>query len=79
MISGGELSRLSLALHLALANKTNIPTLVFDGLCDGGIIGENVLFESALRFPSKIYRSVLTLGNCRCRLAIARRAEERTG
>lgn len=34
-LSGGELSRLSLAAHLALANRTNIPTLVFDEVDTG--------------------------------------------
>jgi DNA repair protein RecN (Recombination protein N) len=38
VISGGELSRLSLALHLSLANKTTIPTLVFDEV-DTGLSG----------------------------------------
>jgi DNA repair protein RecN (Recombination protein N) len=38
VISGGELSRLSLALHLALANRTNIPTLIFDEV-DTGLSG----------------------------------------
>lgn len=38
VISGGELSRLSLAAHLALANRTNIPTLVFDEV-DTGLSG----------------------------------------
>lgn len=38
VISGGELSRLSLAAHLALASKTNIPTLVFDEV-DTGLSG----------------------------------------
>lgn len=38
VISGGELSRLSLAAHLALANKTSIPTLVFDEV-DTGLSG----------------------------------------
>lgn len=38
VISGGELSRLSLAAHLALANKTTIPTLVFDEV-DTGLSG----------------------------------------
>lgn len=35
VISGGELSRLSLAAHLALANRTSIPTLVFDEVDTG--------------------------------------------
>lgn len=38
VISGGELSRLSLALHLALANQTHIPTLIFDEV-DTGLSG----------------------------------------
>jgi DNA repair protein RecN (Recombination protein N) len=38
MISGGELSRLSLAAHLALASRTNIPTLIFDEV-DTGLSG----------------------------------------
>lgn len=38
VISGGELSRLSLAAHLALAHKTSIPTLVFDEV-DTGLSG----------------------------------------
>jgi len=38
VISGGELSRLSLAAHLALANRTTIPTLIFDEV-DTGLSG----------------------------------------
>lgn len=38
IISGGELSRLSLAIHLALANRTSIPTLIFDEV-DTGLSG----------------------------------------
>lgn len=38
VISGGELSRLSLAVHLTLACRTNIPTLVFDEI-DTGLSG----------------------------------------
>lgn len=37
-ISGGELSRLSLAAHLALANRITIPTLIFDEV-DTGLSG----------------------------------------
>lgn len=37
-ISGGELSRLSLAAHLALADRTSIPTLIFDEV-DTGLSG----------------------------------------
>lgn len=38
VISGGELSRLSLAAHLALAHRTTIPTLIFDEV-DTGVSG----------------------------------------
>lgn len=38
IISGGELSRLSLAMHLALACKTHVPALVFDEV-DAGLSG----------------------------------------
>ncbi len=38
VISGGELSRLSLAAHLALAHRMHIPTLVFDEV-DTGLSG----------------------------------------
>lgn len=38
VISGGELSRLSLAAHLALANRTTIPALIFDEV-DTGLSG----------------------------------------
>lgn len=38
VISGGELSRLSLAAHLALAHNTTIPTLIFDEV-DTGLSG----------------------------------------
>ena len=37
-ISGGELSRLSLSIHLALANRTCIPILIFDEV-DTGVSG----------------------------------------
>lgn len=58
-------------IDLLFVRDDDIPTLVFDGLCDGGIIGENVLFEAALRSPNQPYRSILPLGSCRCRLVIA--------
>lgn len=58
-------------IDLLFVRDDDIPTLVFDGLCDGGIVGENVLFEAALRSTNANYRTVLPLGNCRCRLAIA--------
>lgn len=53
VISGGELSRLSLAAHLALAHRTSIPTLVFDEV-DTGLSGATA---------EKIGRLLRKLGN----------------
>ncbi len=58
-------------IDLLFVRDDDIPTLVFDGLCDGGIVGENVLFEAALRSPHAEYRTVLPLNRCCCRLSIA--------
>lgn len=58
-------------IDLLFVRDDDIPTLVFDGLCDGGIVGENVLLEASLGAPEKRYNTLLALGNCRCRLSIA--------
>lgn len=58
-------------IDLLFVRDDDIPTLVFDDLADGGIVGENVLNEAALAFPDKQYTLVLPLGNCLCRLSIA--------
>lgn len=58
-------------IDLLFVRDDDIPTLVFDGLCEGGIVGENVLFEAALHSQNTHYRTVLPLGNGRCRLVIA--------
>jgi len=58
-------------IDLLFVRDDDIPTLVFDGLCDGGIVGENVLLEAALRLADQRYQVILPLGNCRCRLVIA--------
>ena len=58
-------------IDLLFVRDDDIPTLVFDGLCDGGILGENVLLEAALGAPEKSYQTLLRLGTCRCRLSIA--------
>lgn len=57
-------------IDLLFVRDDDIPTLVFDGLCDGGIVGENMLLEAALA-TEKTYQTVLALGSCRCRLSIA--------
>jgi ATP phosphoribosyltransferase len=58
-------------IDLLFVRDDDIPTLIFDGLCDGGIVGENVLLEAELATNDKQYKTILALGNCRCRLAIA--------
>ncbi|QDP71998.1 ATP phosphoribosyltransferase [Legionella israelensis] len=58
-------------IDLLFVRDDDIPTMVFDHLCDGGIVGENVLFEAALALPGKSYRSLLGLNSCRCRLSLA--------
>lgn len=58
-------------IDLLLVRDDDIPTLIFDGLCDGGIVGENVLFESRLRSPNQQYQTLLSLNSCFCRLSIA--------
>lgn len=58
-------------IDLLFVRDDDIPTLVFDGLCDGGIVGENVLFEAELATSNNRYKTILALGNCRCRLSIA--------
>ena len=63
------------AIDLLLVRDDDIPNLVFDNLCDGGIVGENVLQEAVLARNSIRYETVLQLNACYCRLAIAVPAE----
>ncbi|AMV13981.1 TPA: ATP phosphoribosyltransferase [Legionella pneumophila subsp. pneumophila] len=58
-------------IDLLFVRDDDIPTLVFDSLCDGGIVGENVLLEASFNRPDKAYRKILALGSCNCRLSIA--------
>ncbi|WP_454781011.1 ATP phosphoribosyltransferase [Legionella sp. WA2022007384] len=58
-------------IDLLFVRDDDIPVLVFDGLCDGGIVGENVLLEASLANPQKGYKITATLGTCTCRLSIA--------
>ncbi|EHL32209.1 hypothetical protein LDG_5581 [Legionella drancourtii LLAP12] len=58
-------------IDLLFVRDDDIPTLVFDGLCDGGIVGENVLFEAALANPEKSFKTTAALGSCTCRLSLA--------
>lgn len=58
-------------IDLLFVRDDDIPTLIFDGLCDAGIVGENVLLESSLISSKKHYARILNLGSCQCRLSIA--------
>lgn len=58
-------------IDILFVRDDDIPTLVFDGLCDGGIVGENVLFEAALANPGKSFKTTAALGSCTCRLSLA--------
>ncbi|MFI4918915.1 MAG: ATP phosphoribosyltransferase [Legionellales bacterium] len=58
-------------IDLLFVRDDDIPTLVFDGLCDGGIVGENVLLEASLATETNLFNTLLPLGICTCRLAIA--------
>lgn len=58
-------------IDLLFVRDDDIPTLVFDRLCDGGIVGENVLQEAALAAPDKSWHTILGLGTCHCRLSLA--------
>lgn len=58
-------------IDLLFVRDDDIPTLVFDGLCDAGIIGENVLFEQTVESNSRPYQIRSRLNACACRLSIA--------
>lgn len=58
-------------IDLLFVRDDDIPTLVFDKVCDGGIVGENVLLESSLAQPEKEFKKIWSLGSCTCRLALA--------
>jgi len=65
----------NLALDILLVRDDDIPTLVLDGVCDIGIVGENVLQEKTLEQESKgsfeKVDIIQKLGFSRCRLSIA--------
>jgi ATP phosphoribosyltransferase len=58
-------------IDLLFVRDDDIPALIFDGLCDGGIVGENVLLEAQLRSPAQTYQTLLALNACFCRLSVA--------
>lgn len=58
-------------LDLMLVRDDDIPTFVADGVCELGIVGQNVLEEYALGQPERRIAEVARLGFGRCSLKIA--------
>lgn len=58
-------------LDLMLVRDDDIPTFVADGVCELGIVGQNVLEEYALGLPEARIAEVARLGFGRCSLKIA--------
>ncbi|QIK95523.1 ATP phosphoribosyltransferase [Sphingomonas sp. HDW15A] len=58
-------------LDLMLVRDDDIPTFVADGVCELGIVGQNVLEEYALGQPERRIKEVARLGFGRCSLKIA--------
>jgi ATP phosphoribosyltransferase len=56
---------------LMFVRDDDIPTFVSDGVCEFGVVGENVLGEFALREPEARFETVARLGFGRCSLRIA--------
>ncbi len=58
-------------LDLMFVRDDDIPTFVADGVCELGIVGQNVLEEYGLGQPAPRYEEVARLGFGRCSLKIA--------
>lgn len=58
-------------LDLMFVRDDDIPTFVADGVCELGIVGQNVLEEYALGLPTPQIEEVTRLGFGRCSLKIA--------
>jgi ATP phosphoribosyltransferase len=58
-------------IDILLVRDDDIPTLVMDGVCDAGIVGENTLFEKKVGNPGAGFSISKRLGFSRCRLSIA--------
>ena len=58
-------------LDLMFVRDDDIPTFVADGVCELGIVGQNVLEEYALGLPTPQIEEVARLGFGRCSLKIA--------
>lgn len=57
--------------ELMFVRDDDIPTFVSDGVCEFGIVGQNVLEEFALGEPAQRYEVLAELGFGRCSLRIA--------
>src|SRR5690348_13703371 len=57
--------------ELMFVRDDDIPTFVSDGVCEFGIVGQNVLEEFAGDLPEPAYEVVAELGFGRCSLKIA--------
>lgn len=62
-------------IDILFMRDNDIPTLIMDGVCDLGIVGENVLFERSIECKGnsakKEVETIKKLGFGRCRLSIA--------
>jgi len=58
-------------LDLMFVRDDDIPTFVADGVCELGIVGQNVLEEYSLGLPERRIEEVARLGFGRCSLKIA--------
>ncbi len=61
----------NLPIDVLFVRDDDIPTLVMDGVCDLGIVGENVLFEKTCNNKINNFEVIKQLGFSRCRLSIA--------
>ena len=59
------------AAELMFVRDDDIPTFVSDGVCEFGIVGQNVLEEFALGEPEQRYEVLAELGFGRCSLRVA--------
>src|SRR5687768_10137847 len=59
------------AADLMVVRDDDIPTFVSDGVCEFGMVGENVLREFALGEPEPRFEVVASLGFGRCTLKLA--------
>lgn len=62
----------NLPIDVLFVRDDDIPTLVIDGMCDLGIVGENVLLEQTIyKSPKNTFDTIKKLGFSHCRLSIA--------